>query len=46
LRKVGSYAAAANDYSRLIALGGANVRNFNSRAFCQASLGQYAAAVC
>lgn len=45
LRKAGSYAAAAADFSRLISLGHATVRAFNSLAYCQASLGRYAEAV-
>lgn len=45
LRKVGSFAAAAADYGRLIDGGKATPRNYNSRAYCHASLGRYAEAV-
>ncbi len=45
LRKIGSFAAAAADYGRLIALGHTSVRNYNSRAYCAASQGRYAEAV-
>ncbi len=45
LRKLGSYAAAAQDFSRLLELGHATTRAFNSRAYCHASLGRYAEAV-
>lgn len=45
LRKLGSYAAAAQDFSRLLELGHATTRAYNSRAYCHASLGRYAEAV-
>lgn len=45
LRKVGNYGAAVEDFSRLLVLGHRTVRNYNSRAYCHASLGQYADAV-
>ena len=45
LRKIGSFAAAAADFGRLIALGHGTVRAFNSRAYCYASLGEFDRAV-
>lgn len=45
LRKIGSFAAAAADFGRLIALGHGTVRAFNSRAYCYASLGEFERAV-
>ena len=42
---MGSYAAAAADFGRLIALGHGTVRAFNSRAYCHASLGEFDQAV-
>jgi len=49
LRKIGSFAAAAADFGRLIVLGQQSrstpVRAFNSRAYCYASLGEFDRAV-